>query len=74
MENIEAVAVIIGVVNGIQLATLKDKTSFFYFVAAVAIGLAFGLAKLFGLNIESGILAALASSGLYKVAKKVRGE
>lgn len=74
MENIQAIAVIIGFVNGIQLFSQPDRRGFYYFVAAVVLGVVLGLVHLFGLTLETGIVAALASSGLYKVASKVGGQ
>ena len=72
-ENIIAVAVIIGIVNGVKLASDK-VTSFMAFLIALALGLLFGALHMFGLSVETGIIVALASSGLYKVASKVGGE
>lgn len=73
MENVIAMSAIIGLINGVKLFENPDKRSFFYFCAALLVGLLFGYLKLFGLNIESGILAALSSSGLYTVAKRIGG-
>lgn len=73
MVDLQAVAVIIGLVNGVRLYK-ENRESFVYFVLAVGVGLVFGFLGYFGLSIESGILAALASSGLYKVAQKVGGQ
>jgi len=73
-----AIAVIIGIVNGVALAdaqfTQEGKppriTSFVKFVLAMLFGLLFGFLHFFGLaGIEMGIIAALASSGLYKLAQ-----
>jgi len=50
-----------------------DKTGFYLFCAAVVLGLLFGALQWFGLTLESGLIAALASSGLYQVAAKVGG-
>ena len=74
MENLQSIAVIIGIVNGVQLATLPDKKPFLFFLLAVAVGVVFGLLHYFGLTVEAGILAALASSGLYKVSQKIGGQ
>ncbi len=76
MENIQAIAALIGVVNGVRLLfddpDPKHK-SFIYFILAVVAGVVFGALHWFGLSIESGFVAALASSGVYQVAKKVGG-
>lgn len=73
MVDLQAVAVIIGLVNGVRLFK-ENRESFVYFVLAVVVGIVFGFVGYFGLTVESGILAALASSGLYKVAQKVGGQ
>lgn len=70
---IVAAAAIIGIVNGIRLAKEEDKTGFVLFTCAIVTGIVFGLAGLFGLNLESGILAGLSSSGLYRVGEKFGG-
>ena len=67
-----AMAVIIGLVNGVGLASEK-VTPFLKFVLAMFFGLLFGALHVFGLTVELGIVAALASSGLYKVAEKIGG-
>lgn len=75
MENVYAIAVIIGLVNGVQLYNKKDKKSFYYFCTALAAGVLFGFLHWFTLDgIPSGIVAALASSGLLKVATRIGGE
>lgn len=65
---------IIGIVNGLRLAKETDKTGFFLFICALVIGILFGLLNLFGLNAETGIVVALASSGLYRVGEKFGGQ
>lgn len=74
MENLQAIAVIIGLVNGFRLFQQADKTGFYLFCGAIVLGVGFGLLNLFGLDLQSGIIAALASSGLYQVASKVGGK
>lgn len=75
MENVVAVAVIIGFVSGVQYAYKKQWESFTYFLVAMVAGVVFGSVRYFGLEgVESGLVAALSSAGLYKVAKKVGGE
>lgn len=73
MDNLQAIAAIIGLVNGVRLFQ-TDKVAFGYFALAVGLGVVFGLLHLFGLNLETGLVAALASSGFYQVAKKVGGQ
>lgn len=73
MDNLQAMAAIIGLVNGIRLFE-ENKRSFVYFIIAVVTGLVFGYLHFFGLTVESGLVAALASSGVYKVAQKVGGQ
>lgn len=70
IETLQATAVIIGLVNGARLLETSRK-GFFYFLGAVVVGILLGALHYFGLTIETGIIAALASSGLYRVAEKV---
>jgi hypothetical protein len=72
MENIQAIAVIVGLVNGARLLEVNRK-GFYYFLGAVVAGVVFGAFHFFGLTIETGIVSALAGSGLYRVAQKVGG-
>ena len=74
MDNVVATAAIIGLINGAKLLELPDKKSFYYFLLALVAGVIAGFFGLFELTLESGILTALASSGLYKTAQVVRGE
>ncbi len=74
MENLQAMAVIIGVVNGVRLFKQQDKYGFILFVIAVVIGVLLGSLRYFGLTVESGIVVGLASSGLYRVSEKVGGQ
>ena len=79
MENLQAVAVIIGIVNGVRLlqegneSTPKSYWGFVLFLVALIVGIILGLMHMFGLTVEMGIVAALASSGLYRVGEKVGG-
>jgi hypothetical protein len=66
-----AVAVIIGIVNGVALLNAPQITPFVKFLIALALGLAFGIIGLFGLNLQTGIIASLVSSGLYKISQNV---
>jgi hypothetical protein len=72
--NLVALAVIIGIVNGVSLLNAPQVTSFVKFLLALAFGLLFGIIGLFGLNIETGLIAGLASSGLYKLGQVVGGK
>jgi len=74
VENITAIAVIIGIVNGVSLLESPKITSFVKYLIALALGLLFGVIHLFGLTIETGIIVGLASSGLYKVSQNVGGK
>jgi len=76
MENLEAMAVIVGLVNGFRL--LKDAQTmgywgFAFFGMAVLTGVILGSLSMFGLNVETGIIVALASSGFYRVGEKIGG-
>lgn len=70
-----AAFVIIGLVNGLNFAVEGKWGSFALFVAAVLFGLVFGFVHWLGLpNAETGLLVAIASSGVYKVSQKLGGE
>ena len=71
---IVGVAVIIGIVNGVALLNAPQVTPFVKFLIALALGLAFGVIGLFGLNLQTGIIASLVSSGLYKISQNVGGK
>lgn len=73
MADLQAIAVIIGLVNGIKLFK-ENRESFIYFCVALGIGVSFGYLGFYGFTIESGIVSALASSGLYKIAQKAGGQ
>ena len=79
MENITAVAVIIGIVRGLilgleQLAPKVNVTSLVGFALALGSGVVLGFLGYFGLNVESGIISALVATGVYQTAKKVGGQ
>jgi len=69
MDNAIAAAVIIGIVNGFRLLKEQDKWGFIFFILALVTGLILGALHWFGLTLETGLVAALASSGLYRVAQ-----
>lgn len=73
MDNLPAIAAIIGFVNGCRLFQ-TDRAGFAYFLIALIAGLLAGWMHLFGLTVEMGLLAGLASSGLYRVGQKVGGQ
>jgi len=73
-DNLQAMAVIVGLVNGFRLAKDQDKWGLAFFVTALVLGVIFGVFGLFGLDLETGIIAALASSGLYRVSEKIGGQ
>ena len=69
-----AATILIGLVNGIQLAINQDWKSFAMFCAAVVAGMLFGYLRWYGLpSIEVGLAVGLSSSGVYKIAKKLGG-
>ena len=72
--NLQAMAVVVGLVNGIRLAQEKSKWGLIFFGSALVFGVGFGLLGLFGLNLETGIVVALASSGLYRIGEKIGGK
>ncbi len=66
--------VIIGLVNGIQLALNRDWKSFALFLTAVLSAAIFGYLKWFGLpSVEVGLAVGISSSGIYKIASKIGG-
>jgi hypothetical protein len=78
MDNLQAMAVIVGIVNGVRLLkegqASKDYWGFILFAIAMAVGIILGALKMFGLTIEMGIVIALASSGLYRIGEKIGGK
>jgi hydrogenase/urease accessory protein HupE len=69
-----AAFVLIGLVNGVQLANSKQWSSFILFLTAVIAGLVFGYLHWFSLpNMEIGLAVGISSSGVYKVAQKLGG-
>ncbi len=74
-EYVVAGSILIGLVNGFNLAYSKNWESFFKFLVAVVGGAVLGYLQWFGLpSIEAGIGAGLASSGIYKIGQKMGGE
>ncbi len=67
-----AIFVIIGLVNGINLAIEKNWKAFGKFLIAVIAGGIFGFLNWFGLpSLEIGLAVAISSSGIYKVAQVI---
>ena len=63
---------VIGFVNGVQLALNRDFKSFAMFITAVIIGGVSGALGMFGLpNLEMGLAVGISSSGIYKIAQKI---
>lgn len=74
MENAEALAAIIGLINGFRLLEVNRK-GFYYFIGAVVAGLLFGYLHWFGLvDLQAGLVVALASSGVYRVGQMIGGK
>lgn len=69
-----ATFVLIGLVNGIQLAIDMNWPSFIRFFAAVLAGGLFGFLHWFGLpSVEVGLAVGIGSSGVYKTVQKLSG-
>lgn len=69
-----AAFVVIGLVNGIQLAIDHQWKGFALFLTATIAATAFGALHWFGLpSMELGLAIGISSSGVYKVAQKVGG-
>jgi len=67
--------VLIGLVNGVQLAVDRNWHGFIKFSIAVLAGGLFGYLGWFGLpSIETGLAVGISSSGVYKIAQKIGGE
>ena len=72
--GIQAGLVIVGIVNGVRLLQEKSVWGFIFFVVALVAGAVLGFFHLFGLTLETGIVAGLGSSGLYRVGEKFGGK
>lgn len=65
---------LIGLVNGFQLALNREFKSFALFALAVTAGGVFGALNWFSLpSLEIGLAVGLSSSGIYKTAQKISG-
>lgn len=69
-----ASAVIIGLVNGVRLASQYDKWGFILFASGVGFGVILGALGYFGLTVETGLAVAIGGSGIYQVASKIGGK
>lgn len=77
MEGLNAVQaglVIVGIVNGVRLLHEKSFWGFLFFLIALASGVLFGFLGYYGLTVETGIVAGLGSSGLYRIGEKIGGK
>lgn len=73
-ENLIAGGAIIGIVNAIQMQFPAVK-GLGGVCIAVLLGIVMGLSHYFGVKgVEDGIMIALASSGVYKIASKAGGQ
>lgn len=69
-----AAFVIIGLVNGVQMAVERKWQSFSLFMTAVVGAGIFGYLHWFGLpSLEVGLALGISSSGIYKTAQKAGG-
>jgi hypothetical protein len=69
-----AAFMLIGLVNGFQLALNREFKSFALFALAVVAGGVFGALGWFSLpSLEIGLAVGLTSSGVYKTAQKISG-
>ena len=73
MDQVTSGAAIIGIVGFVKNQFPQVK-GIYAFALAVALGLGFGTFGLFGLDLTTGLLTALASSGVYTVAIKAGGK
>lgn len=73
-QTIQAGLVIVGVVNGIRLLQEKSYWGFIFFVCSLVVGIILGALHFFGLSIETGIVAGLGASGLYRLGEKFGGQ
>ena len=70
MDQLTAGGAIIGIVNAVQMK-FPQVTGIWAFLLALVLGITGGYFQVLGLDLNSGITTALASSGVYKVASKV---
>ena len=70
MEQLTAGGAIIGIINGVQMK-FPQVTGIYAFILALILGITGGYFQILGLTVETGVITALASSGVYKVASKV---
>lgn len=74
MDGIIAIPVIIGIINAAK-TQLPQITGLVGIGLSIVIGVVLGYLNLLGVSgIENGLLAGLAASGVYTVAKRVGGQ
>ena len=73
MDTVTSAAAIVGLVNGVTLLKEQNYWGFGLFCVAIFAGLLFGAFHFWGLDPQSGLMVALASSGFYKGAQVVAG-
>jgi len=68
-------AILVGLVNGVQLLLDRKWDSFIKFVIALVTGMTFGYFGWFGLpSLEIGLAVGISSSGFYKISQKLGGK
>ena len=72
-ENVLAGAAIIGLINTVQIQ-FPQVRGLYGVGLALLLGVVAGYLGLFGLTVESGVVTALASSGVFKLAGKIGGQ
>ena len=73
MEQVTAGAAIIGIVGFVKNQFPQVK-GIYAFGLAIAIGLGCGVLGLFGLDLTTGFITALASTGVYTIGVKAGGK
>ena len=71
MDNVFVAAAVAGVVQCLKLLRDKNWIGAVTIVIAAAIGVLAGLAEIEGLDVQSGLIAGLAASGVYTVVSKI---
>ncbi|WP_438979893.1 hypothetical protein [Polynucleobacter sp.] len=71
MESLFVVTAVVGFVEVLRRAYMKDWFSVLTIIGATIIGLVAGYYKVEGLTLTTGLIAGLGASGLVTVASKV---
>jgi len=71
IETVFVTAAVAGVVQCIKLLKDQNWVGAATVVVAAIIGVLAGLAEIEGLDVQSGLIAGLAASGAYTVAKNI---